>query len=90
MAETGPMVSKVYNQHGKGLTVVDKYGESTSVANVSCECFRSIVSTDNSQFGYVWKVNKSLAVPGLVKILLLFLLLRHMFHFFQKQIYSQV
>ena len=56
MADPGPMLSKVYNQQGKGLTVVDKYGEATSVANVSVECFRSIVSTDNSQFGYVWKV----------------------------------
>ena len=56
MADPGPMVSKVYNQQGKGLTVVDKYGEATSVANVSVECFRSIVSSDNSQFGYVWKV----------------------------------
>ena len=44
MADPGPMLSKVYNQQGKGLTVVDKYGEATSVANVSVECFRSIVS----------------------------------------------
>ena len=56
MADPGPIVSKIYNQRGKGLTVVDKYGEGSMVANVAVECYRSIVSSENANFGYVWKV----------------------------------